>query len=116
MKRYAAEGIGTFALVFAGTGAITINDVSGGAITHAGIALTFGPVVMAIVEMHAFEIPRHTRTHLDAVDRDEAADILVVVDNVALDRDRHRHRRRWRGRRSALAVAAGGERRGQNQG
>jgi aquaporin NIP len=41
MKKYGAEFIGTFALVFAGTGAITINDVSGGAVTHVGIALTF---------------------------------------------------------------------------
>lgn len=49
MKKYASEAIGTFALVFAGTGAITINDVSGGAITHVGIALTFGLVVMAMI-------------------------------------------------------------------
>src|SRR6185436_14372514 len=44
-----AEFFGTFALVFAGTGAITINDVSGGAITHVGIALTFGLVVLAMI-------------------------------------------------------------------
>lgn len=49
MKRLFAEGFGTFALVFAGTGAITINDVSGGAISHVGIALTFGLVVMAMI-------------------------------------------------------------------
>lgn len=49
MKRLFAEGFGTFALVFAGTGAITINDVSGGVITHVGIALTFGLVVMAMI-------------------------------------------------------------------
>jgi aquaporin Z len=49
MRRYIAELIGTFALVFAGTGAIVINDVSGGAITHVGIALTFGLVVMAVI-------------------------------------------------------------------
>ncbi len=49
MRRYIAELIGTFALVFAGTGAIIINDVSGGAITHVGIALTFGLVVMAVI-------------------------------------------------------------------
>ena len=47
MKKLVAECIGTFALVFAGTGAIVINNVSGGAITHAGIALTFGLVVLA---------------------------------------------------------------------
>src|ERR1700760_85019 len=49
MKKYAAEAIGTFALVFAGTGAIVINDVSHGAITHVGIALTFGLVVLAMI-------------------------------------------------------------------
>ena len=49
MKKYVAEAIGTFALVFAGTGAIVVNDVSQGAISHAGIALTFGLVVMAMI-------------------------------------------------------------------
>ena len=49
MKPYVAEVIGTFALVFAGTGAIVINDVSGDKITHVGIALTFGLVVMAVI-------------------------------------------------------------------
>lgn len=49
VRRYVAEAIGTFALVFAGTGAIVINDVSNGAITHVGIALTFGLVVVAMI-------------------------------------------------------------------
>ena len=49
MKKFAAEAIGTFCLVFAGTGAIVINDVSGGIVTHVGIALTFGLVVMAMI-------------------------------------------------------------------
>src|SRR5687768_5863249 len=49
MKRYIAELIGTFTLVFAGTGAIVINDVSAGAVTHVGIALTFGLVVLAMI-------------------------------------------------------------------
>jgi len=44
-----AEFLGTFFLVFAGTGAIVINQISGGAITHAGIALTFGLVVLALI-------------------------------------------------------------------
>lgn len=49
LKRMAAECFGTFSLVFAGTGAIVINDVSGGTITHAGVALTFGLVVLAMI-------------------------------------------------------------------
>jgi aquaporin NIP len=49
MKKYAAEFIGTFALVFAGTGAIIINDVSGGAVSHVGIGLTFGLIVLAMI-------------------------------------------------------------------
>jgi aquaporin NIP len=49
MKRYFAELIGTFALVFAGTGAIVINQTSNGAVTHVGIALTFGLVVLAMI-------------------------------------------------------------------
>src|SRR5580698_991659 len=49
MRKYVAEMIGTFALVFAGTGAIVINDVSDGSITHVGIALTFGLVVLAMI-------------------------------------------------------------------
>lgn len=49
MKSYLAELLGTFILVFAGTGAIIINDVSGGAMSHLGIAVTFGLVVMAMI-------------------------------------------------------------------
>lgn len=49
MKKYFAELTGTFILVFCGTGAIVINDVSGGVITHSGIALTFGLAVLAMI-------------------------------------------------------------------
>jgi aquaporin Z len=49
MKKLVAEFIGTFALVFAGTGAIVINDVSGGGVTHVGIALTFGLIILAMI-------------------------------------------------------------------
>ncbi len=48
-RKLIAEAFGTFAMVFAGTGAIVINHVSEGAITHVGIALTFGLVVMAVI-------------------------------------------------------------------
>ena len=49
MKKLVAEFIGTFSLVFAGTGAIVINDVSGGSVTHVGVALTFGLIVLAMI-------------------------------------------------------------------
>jgi aquaporin Z len=49
MRKLAAEVLGTFFLVFAGTGAIVINDVSHGAVSHVGIALTFGLVVLAMI-------------------------------------------------------------------
>lgn len=49
MNKYIAEAIGTFALVFCGTGAIIIDGVSGGAIGTVGIAITFGLIVMAMI-------------------------------------------------------------------
>ncbi|MBM4004823.1 MAG: aquaporin [Planctomycetes bacterium] len=49
MKKLAAECFGTCALVFAGTGAIVINDVTSGAVSHVGVALTFGLVVLAMI-------------------------------------------------------------------
>ncbi len=49
MRAWAAELFGTFALVFAGTGAIVINADKGGAVTHVGISLTFGLVVLALI-------------------------------------------------------------------
>jgi aquaporin Z len=49
MKKLTAECFGTFALVFAGTGAVIIDSVHSGAVTHVGVALTFGLVVLAII-------------------------------------------------------------------
>lgn len=49
MKKYLSEFIGTFTLVFCGTGAITINEVTNGTVTHIGIAITFGLIVMAMI-------------------------------------------------------------------
>ncbi|MBI2855228.1 MAG: MIP family channel protein [Chloroflexi bacterium] len=48
-KRCVAEAIGTAGLVFAGPGAIIINEVSGGQVTHLGIGLTFGMIVAAMI-------------------------------------------------------------------
>jgi aquaporin NIP len=49
MKKYYAEALGTFALVFCGTGAIIINQESAGVVTHPGIAITFGLIVMVMI-------------------------------------------------------------------
>jgi aquaporin Z len=49
MKKYIAELIGTFALVFCGTGAIIIDQETNGAVSHVGIAITFGLIVMAMI-------------------------------------------------------------------
>ena len=44
-----AEAIGTFALVFAGAGAVVINALTDGAVTQVGVGLTFGLIVAAMV-------------------------------------------------------------------
>ena len=49
MRKYVAELLGTFALVFCGTGAIIINHETSGVITHTGIAITFGLIVMSMI-------------------------------------------------------------------
>jgi aquaporin Z len=48
-NRYLAEGIGTFSLVFAGCGAIVVNDAFGHTLGHTGVSLVFGLIVMAMV-------------------------------------------------------------------
>jgi aquaporin NIP len=49
IQRSIAEIIGTFALVFCGTGAIIIDNVTKGGVSHVGVAITFGLVVMAMI-------------------------------------------------------------------
>ena len=48
-KELLAELGGTFALIFVGTGAILVNDATGGAVTHADVALAFGLIVAAMI-------------------------------------------------------------------
>jgi aquaporin Z len=49
VNKLAAEVLGTFALVFAGCGAIVAERLHPGTVTHVGISLVFGFVVMALV-------------------------------------------------------------------
>ncbi|MDP6934672.1 MAG: MIP family channel protein [Myxococcota bacterium] len=49
LRKVGAEFIGTFALVFAGCGAIAADHLSGGAVGHVGISLTFGLVVCVMI-------------------------------------------------------------------
>jgi aquaporin Z len=49
MQKYLAELIGTFALVFCGTGAIVINQETAGSVGHVGVAITFGLIVMSMI-------------------------------------------------------------------
>lgn len=49
MKKYISEFVGTFALIFCGTGAMTINEVTNGSVSHVGIAITWGLIVMAMI-------------------------------------------------------------------
>lgn len=49
IAKFAAEAAATFVLVFCGTGAITANEASSGAVTHVGISLVFGFSVLAMI-------------------------------------------------------------------
>ncbi len=49
MRAYLSEAVGTFVLVFVGTGSVIANGYSDGAVTLVGIAVAFGLVVLAMV-------------------------------------------------------------------
>ena len=49
MKKYMAEFMATFVLIFCGTGAAIVNEIKPGVITHVGVAIVFGLVVMAMI-------------------------------------------------------------------
>jgi aquaporin NIP len=49
MRKYIAELIGTFILVFCGTGAMVIDQQTGGSVSHVGVAITWGLIVMSSI-------------------------------------------------------------------
>lgn len=49
LRAYAAEALGTFALIFAGTGSIVVDSISGGQISALGVGLVFGLTVGVVV-------------------------------------------------------------------
>lgn len=49
MKKYLAEAIATFSLVFIGAGSVLANDFTGGAVGLLGIALAHGLVLMVMI-------------------------------------------------------------------
>src|SRR5688572_12485096 len=62
MKRYVAEVVGTFILVFCGIGAGVVNEVTGGVISHVGVAITWGLIVMAMI----YSIGEISGAHMNA--------------------------------------------------
>jgi aquaporin NIP len=49
LRKSISELLGTFALVFCGTGAIVIDKETGSGVSHIGIAITFGLIVMSMI-------------------------------------------------------------------
>jgi aquaporin NIP len=48
-KKLIAEGLGTFAMIFCGCGAMTINEITNDSISHVGVAIVWGLIVMAMI-------------------------------------------------------------------
>jgi aquaporin Z len=53
MKRYIAELVATYFLVFCGTGAIIVNNETSGAIMQVGIAISFGVIITLMIFAYA---------------------------------------------------------------
>jgi aquaporin NIP len=49
MRKLLAEVIGTFTMVFCGCGAMTIDEITNGSVSHVGVAITWGLIVMAMI-------------------------------------------------------------------
>jgi aquaporin NIP len=55
-KKLISEFLGTYFLVFAGTGAVVIDEIAK-SLTHVGVAISFGLVVMVLI--YTFGHTRH---------------------------------------------------------
>ncbi len=44
-----AEFVGTFIMVFCGCGAMTVNEITGGTVTHVGVGIVWGAIVMIMI-------------------------------------------------------------------
>lgn len=85
-KKLIAEFLGTYFLVFAGTGAIVINTLTN-SLTHVGIACTFGLVVMALIYTFGHVSGAHFNPavtigffiHGDITKREAASYILIQL-------------------------------------
>lgn len=49
LQKVAAEMVGTFALVFIGCGAIMVDAVSAGAVSHVGVSAAFGLIITVMI-------------------------------------------------------------------
>ena len=49
MRIYLSEAIGTFAIVFFGTGVVIVNQQTHGVVSHVGVCMVWGLVVMSMI-------------------------------------------------------------------